>query len=235
MKRAPDRKAAIDINAPLGTYAVDAFLERFTKTAKTEKAEPIVKGAIIATYRRDVARIARLACIRTQRDKVALPGGAGDAGELLKDITKLQPILEHLIALSEDRGIATFAAEIRLCDVDGGRTAAASVVHTIEAAIGLRDWIAHVEKAFRVERPPPHSAPLPNHVAVLAVEMHRRRLHEFPPANRGAWLADFLVALWRDSCWAPPAGKDDELDLRYYLGRKVEDAVGRLKGTLSPD
>jgi hypothetical protein len=241
MMRAPDRKAGIDINAPLGTYAVDAFLERFTKPGlKPEKAEPIVKdAAIIATYRRDVTRIAQLALIRTRHDKVDLPAWAGDAGELLDAIAELQPNLEHLIALSEERGLATFAAETSrvLRDVDGGRTAAASVVHTIEAAKGLRDWIEHVGKAFKIERAPPHSSPLPNHVAALAVEMHRRRLREFPAVNRDGWFADFLVALWRDCGWPCPAGKEEDDDFRLYLGRKVEDVVGRLKDAapVSPD
>jgi hypothetical protein len=238
MMRAPDRKAEIDINAPLGTYAADAFLERFTKTAP-EEAEPVIKDAIIVTYRRDVARIAQLALIRTRYDKVDLPVWAGDAGELLEDIAELQPILEHLIVLADERGLATFAAEISrvLRDADGKRTAAASVVHTIEAAKDLRNWIAHVEGAFKIERAPRHSVPLPNHVAELAVKMHRRRLCEFPAVNRDGWVADFLVALWCDCDWSRPAGKEDDADFRLYLGRKVEDAVGRLKDIApgSPD
>jgi hypothetical protein len=227
--RSPDRKAEIDINAPLGAYKFDAFLGRLTKGPELGTALPMVEDAILATYRRDVARVARLAVIRTWRDKDDLPTWASDARELLKAITELQPNLEHLIALGEDRDVATFAAETSrmLRDADGKRTAASSVVHTIEAAKGLRDWIEHVRKAFRIERAPPHSEPLPNHVAGLAVEMYKRRLGSLPPASRNSrngWLGDFIAALWSDFRWSPPDGKDNA-DLPDYFGRKVESAV----------
>jgi hypothetical protein len=228
MMHAPDRKAEIDINAPLGTYAVDVFLNRFTKTGlKLETATPNV-DAIISTYRRDVVRVARLALVRTRHDKDRA-AQAGDADEFLTAILELKPGLERALAPLDAQNVAVSAAHLSrgLRNTGGERVVAADVVHTIEAARDLLNWINHVGD-FEIDRPPSRNVPMPRHVATLAVEMYYRRLGKPPAANRGAWLADFLIALWRDYGW--PAGFDEDEELRLYLGRKIEDAVARLKG-----
>lgn len=231
------QKVGIDVTAALGTYQIDRFLDRFVP--RPETAPPMVNDAIIATFRYDVARFANLALIRTRHDKIDLPAWAGDASELFEAVAELQPKLERLIALSEDRDLAMFAAQLSrpLRDVNGKRTATASIVHTIEAATSLRDWIEHLEKAFEVEHPPSHVEPLPSHVAALAVKMHQRRRGKLPPSNRNGWFADFLLAAWSDFGWSRPVGKHEDDDFRQYLGRKVEEVLSQLKSAalVSPD
>jgi hypothetical protein len=209
------------INAPVGTYNVDAHAELLVPNASHEVAVEVVRF--------DVNRAATVAVFRAEQERVDLRNARHMALSLVKLLAKLDQARKDakIIPDSSDGAvIADLATGFASSEAD----VVTPLMRVMEDLNSLRSWSAELRK-FDIASPPPSSSePLSRAFIEMMGRAYVARLDKQPPKSRVGPFVNLLAAAWLDLGFPTPeprkivgAGADTtEQRLKDWLGPKVE-------------
>jgi hypothetical protein len=214
---------SLAIDAPVGTYNVDAHAELLVPNASHEVAVEVVRF--------EVNRAATVAQFRTDQERVGLRNARRMALSLIKLLAKLDQARKDakIIPDSSDGAvIADLATGFASSEAD----VVTPLVRVMEDLNSLRSWSAELRK-FDIAPPPPSSSePLSRAFIEMMGRAYVARLDKQPPKSRVGPFVDMIAAAWLDIGFPLPeprkivgSGEDRTERLKGWLGPKVEELL----------
>jgi hypothetical protein len=212
---------SLAIDAPVGTYKVDAHAELLVPNASHKVAVEVVRF--------EVNRAATVAQFRIDQERVDLRNARRMALSLIKLLAKLDQARKDakIIPDSSDGAvIADLATGFAPSEAD----VVTPLMRVMEDLNSLRSWSAELRK-FDIAPPPPSSSePLSRAFIEMMGRAYVARLDKQPPKSRAGPFVDMIAAAWLDIGFPLPeprkivgGGEDRTERLKGWLGPKVEE------------
>jgi hypothetical protein len=210
---------SLAIDAPVGTYNVDAHAELLVPNASHKVAVEVVRF--------EVYRAATVAQFRTEQERDDLRNARRMALRLIKFLAKLdQDRRDARIPHSSDGAvIADLATGFAPSEAD----LVTPLMRVMDDLNSLLSWTAELRK-FEIAPPPPSSSePLSRAFIEMMGRAYVARLDKQPPKSRAGPFVNLIAAAWLDLRFPLPkprkivgAGEDRTERLKGWLGPKVE-------------